>query len=135
MNDLAAGEKIYSCDCWQVYCTTDMLNSEQMTAAGLGLSQCHFDDLVWDRTQRLTNRLRHARQPNHNKMHIGSPLAKSPKCETQKLRSAWLKVHIGVYSAANVTSELGLSTICWLATAPLDDALNTPVGLDELATG
>ena len=55
VNDLAAEQKIYSCDCSQVYCTTGMMNREQRgTAAGLGLSQCHFDDLAWDRSRRLT---------------------------------------------------------------------------------
>ena len=55
VNDLAAEQKIYSSDCWQVYCTTGVMNRLQRgTAAGLGLSQCHFDDLAWDRTRRLT---------------------------------------------------------------------------------
>jgi len=61
--------------------------------------------------------------------------AKSAKCETQKLRSAWLNVRIGGCGAANVASELGLTTISWLAKQPLGDALTTPVELDEQATG
>lgn len=76
-----------------------------------GLSQCHFDDLAWDRTRRLTTSAKP--QPNAEQMvtaqHRVTALrglkAKSVKCDMQKLGSAWLNVRIGVCGAACVASE------------------------------